>query len=187
MVLNGARHNFTGRSRSFVDQYGELAFFEKPAARCLEIAAGLGAALGIGDEFASGQKLIGQANGSIQITTRIAAQIEHQGFYSTLLLEFEESFAEFIGGGGAEFVDFDVAGGGIEQIGHIHTVNRNTITGNGECQELGLSVPLYRYLYLAAFFATQFFNYIVVADVDAGHVFTIYFDDFIASADAHLF
>ena len=84
-ILNSSRHNLTGRSREFIDQYNQTTILELARTFSKKFTTGITTAFRIDYQFLFAQKLVGNIDGSVQITSAIALQIKNQIFHPFFL------------------------------------------------------------------------------------------------------
>src|SRR5687768_11296488 len=102
----------------------------------MELALRVSLAFGINDKLVYRQELIGKINGRIQVTARVAAQVEDHFFHS-LLLQLFECVHVFIVGGSSKPAYLDIADLGSDHISYVNTIKRNFPAGNSKINRLG--------------------------------------------------
>ena len=119
LVLYGTRHNFGCRSRELVGENHELALAPASVGLSTELLSRRCTAIGVDDEVAFLQKLVGYLGCRLKIASTIVLKVEDEVFHA-FLLERVHSDRNLLVAGHSEAAQTDVSDSGANHIGCIH-------------------------------------------------------------------
>ena len=132
LILDGTCDNLCCRSCETIDQDNHLSIEEHTTTIGLILHTRHFQTLGIDNEIAPLQELVGDIDSGFQISTTILLKVEDKVNH-TCLTQFIETLKEFLMGGSTKVTNADIANAWTDDIGSIHRLNRNLGTGNGKC------------------------------------------------------
>ena len=143
------------------------------------------ASLGIDDELLGRQELVGHLNGTLEIATRIVAQVDDK-VLEALLLQVGQGDEQLGIGLLAEVLDLDITRVVVEHIGSSDRLRRNLSTRDVEGEHLGMTETLHADTHLGALRTLEAVHGLLLSDLLADELLAVDHHDFVAGNDARL-
>ena len=185
-ILHGARHDFTGAGRRFVDEHHEAPLFEQPLVLGEGVFALESPSFCVHDELVAAQELVGHCDGRAEHAAAVALQVEDEVFHA-LVLQVQQRLPELVHGRLGKSADLDVPHLAVHHVGGVDAVNRNLVPDDVEGDEVRLSIAFHAHLHDGALGALQQLHDVFVGDANAGDVFAVDFHKPIARPNAEAF
>ena len=181
-VLHGARHDLGSGGRAVVQQDHQGHFPVVYAAYRFEGLVGAPVpSHGFDDYAAFGYELAGHFDRLVQVSPRIASQVEDQPFHAGLLQPVQGGF-QFTRSGLGEPDQLDVSRLVFQHEGRPDAANGDTVPGNRHVEPFVDAGPFDSYVHPGPFLSAQSLPHLVVLDADRR--FTVDPDDTISGLQA---
>ena len=186
VVLQGARHDFAGRRRTFVNQHHQVHFFqpgwqvfERVQARAALVIGGSrtqgllavgGLAVGGNYCYVLGQKRRRNSHRCIEQTTRVVAQVQHQALdFRVLLVDFVDLFDKVFHRAFLKHAHPHPAVAGLDELA-AHRLLLDLFTDDGHREGAVFILAVNREDHLGGGLATHAFHGLVQAQAFDGGV-----------------
>ena len=127
LVLDGTRNDFGGRGSKLIGEHHNLALAPTTIGLSTELLTRSLATIGIDNQIAFLQELIGNLSRRLEITTSIVLQVEDEVFHA-LLLQGIHRLRNFLVAGHTETSQTDIADTRTNHVGCIHRCDWNLVT-----------------------------------------------------------
>ena len=176
MVLYGSCHDLSGRRRIAVYQDDNLSFLKETVPFCAILITRGTPPLRIDYQIIIPQKLIGDGNSCMEITTAILLQVKDKRLHP-LTSQFHETLAELLMRLGAEITNTDIADTRTYHISGINRLDRYLITSDDKFQGIGNTPADNSQTHLRPFRTAQSSHNLFLGHRDTRYRSVIHIDD----------